>query len=171
MRSSGNNTGKTNFFTRLIDFFYPLFARIMPLQVYHFLVCGTLNTLNDWVLYYLLYHYAVREQIVDLGIVAFSPHIAALIMVTPVTFTVGFLFSKYITFTGSDLRTARQVFRYGAMLLVNFVLSYLSMKLLCDVLGFWATPSKMITTVITTLTSFFVQKYYSFRKTCNETRD
>lgn len=158
-----------DYFVAALDFFYPLFAKIIPLQVYHYLVCGTLNTLNDWVLYYLIYHYVVDEQIVDLGFVAFTPHIAALILVTPITFTVGFVFSKYITFSGSDLKTARQVFRYGEMLVLNFVISYLSMKLLCEGFGFWATPSKMITTVLTTVTGFFVQKHYSFRKRHDET--
>lgn len=157
-----------DYFVAALDFFYPLFAKIIPLQVYHYLVCGTLNTLNDWVLYYLIYHYVVDKQIVDLGFVAFTPHIAALILVTPITFTVGFLFSKYITFSGSDLKTARQVFRYGEMLALNFIISYLSMKLLCEVFGFWATPSKMITTVLTTVTGFFVQKHYSFRKRHDE---
>ncbi len=151
-------------FVRCIDFFYPVFKKIMPLQVYHFLVCGTLNTLNDWFMYYILYHYVVKESLVDLGFIAISPHIAALILVTPITLTVGFLFSKYVTFQGATISTSRQFVRYIIMLSFNFVLSYLSMKMLCDVLGFWATPSKMLTTALTTVVGFFVQKNYSFKR-------
>lgn len=149
--------------TRLIDFAYPPFKKWMPLQVYHYLACGTINTLSDWLLYFLIYNFVVCKQVVDWGWIAFTPHIASLLIVTPITLTIGFCLSKYITFAGSTLRTQRQAVRYTGIIAVNFVLSYLGLKLFCEVLGLWATPSKMLVTVITTICSFLLQKYFSFK--------
>ncbi len=38
------------------------------------------------------------------------------------------------------------------------------MKLLVESLGFWATPSKMITTLISAVYSFLAAKFYTFRR-------
>lgn len=155
--------------TGILDFFYPLFRRMMPRQVYHYLACGTINTLSDWIFYFLIYNYVIQQRIIQItDTVAISPHIASLILVTPITFTVGFLLSKYITFSESDVHTHHQLWRYASILMLNFGISYICMKVLCETLCIWATPSKMITTVITTVISFFLQKYFSFRKSENE---
>lgn len=148
----------------IFDFFFPVFQRWMPKEVYHYLACGTINTLSDWVLYFLIYNYVVHKQIVDLDFIAFSPHIASLIIVTPITFFIGFCLSKYVTFTQSNIQTNQQIKRYAYILAANFLISYFGLKLCCEVLNIWATPAKMITTVFTTLFSYFTQKYYSFKK-------
>ena len=148
----------------LLDFFYPPFRRFLPRQLYDYAACGALNTMQDWVLYFLLYNFVVRKQVVDLGFVAFTPHIASLLIVTPFTLCFGFLLSKYITFRGSEVRTHRQAMRYALIYVVNFLLTYCSLKLLVEVIGIYPTPSKMITTVLTTLVSFTMQKYYTFKK-------
>ena len=147
----------------LLDFFYVPVRRFLPRQVYDYLACGTLNTCQDWVLYFLVYHFVVRKQVVDLHFVAFTPHIASLLIVTPITLAFGFTLSKYITFRGSEVRTRRQALRYALIYAVNFLLTYGSLKLLVETLGFYPTPSKMLTTLLTTLVSFTMQKYYSFR--------
>ena len=59
-------------------------------------------------------------QIVHLGFVAISPHIAAFLIVFPMTFTSGFLLAKYVTFTASELKGRIQLFRYGLPLQVLF---------------------------------------------------
>lgn len=151
-------------FVAILDLTYKPFSRFLPRQAWYYLACGGINTLNDWFLYFIIYNYIIKKSVVDLGFIAFSPHIAALIIVTPITFTLGFCFSKYITFSGSTVKTGHQLWRYASILALNFTVSYFSMKLFCDVLGLWATPSKMLTTGITTLLSFFMQKYFSFRK-------
>jgi putative flippase GtrA len=76
---------------------------------------------------------------------------------------VGFCFSKYITFRHSKLETTRQAFRYAAILGCNWLITYISLKLLVEMAGIYPTPAKMITTVITTLLGFILQKYYSFK--------
>jgi putative flippase GtrA len=49
------------------------------------------------------------------------------------------------------------------MLAFNFLLTYLGLKLLVEIVGFYPTPSKMIITVVTTVVGFLIQKYFSFR--------
>ncbi|MBO4370880.1 MAG: GtrA family protein [Paludibacteraceae bacterium] len=149
---------------RFIDFFYPPLRKWLSLELYHYLACGCLNAVQDWLLYSFFYNIVLRRQIVDLGFFAFEPHSAALIMVTPITFFVGFSFSKYITFRGSEIKTHWQLVRYALILTINFMVSWGCIKLLVEGIGLYPTPSKMITTVITTLISFLLQKYYSFRK-------
>lgn len=149
--------------THILDFFYPLFKRWMSKEVYYFLACGTLNTCCDWVMYFIIYNFIIQKQFIDLGWVVISPHISSLIIVTPITFMVGFCFSKYITFRRSKLETFRQALRYASILAINWIITYLFMKLFVEIVGIYPTPSKMITTVITTLLGFVLQKYYSFQ--------
>lgn len=149
--------------THILDFFYPPFKRWLSKEVYYYLACGTINTCSDWVMYFLIYNFVVQKQFVDFGFVVVSPHILSLIIVTPITFLVGFCFSKYITFKHSSLQTSKQAVRYGFILCCNWFLTYACMKCLVEVVHIYPTPSKMITTVITTLVSFILQKYYSFK--------
>lgn len=149
--------------THILDFFYPPFKRWMSKEVYYYLSCGTINTCSDWVMYFIIHNYIIQKQFIDVGFIVVSPHIASLILVTPITFLVGFCFSKYITFKQSSLQTSKQVFRYASILCCNWFLTYACMKGLVEVIGIYPTPSKMITTVITTLVSFLLQKYYSFK--------
>lgn len=147
-----------------IDFFYPPFGKWLSLELYHYLACGCLNAAQDWVVYSFFYNIVLQRRVVDLGFFAFEPHTAALMLVTPITFFVGFSFSKYITFRGSKIETWQQLLRYGLILLVNFAVSWACIKLLVEHFGLYPTPSKMVTTVVTTVISFTLQKYYSFRK-------
>lgn len=149
--------------THILDFFYPPFKRWMSKEVYYYLACGTINTCCDWVMYFIIHNYIIQKQFIDLGFMVVSPHIASLILVTPITFLVGFCFSKYITFKHSKLETTRQVLRYASILCCNWLITYISLKLLVEMAGIYPTPAKMITTVITTLLGFILQKYYSFK--------
>lgn len=148
---------------KILDFFYPLFSKVLSREFYYYLACGTINTLSDWFLYFIIYNYIVAKQMIDLGFVVISAPIVSLIIVTPITFLIGFLLSKYITFSGSTVKAHRQLYRYALILIANFFISYFCMKFFCEVCGFWATPSKMITTIFTTIFSYLSQKYYSFR--------
>jgi putative flippase GtrA len=149
----------------LIDFFYPPFRKYMNIQFFRYGVSGVANMIFDWVLYFLVYHFVLRQEMLHLGIVTFSSHIAALFITFPVTFISGFLLQKYVTFSSSELRGRIQLFRYFLVLLANLLLNYLGLKILVDFLRFFPTPAKMIVTLFTTLFSYFSQKKYTFKKT------
>lgn len=135
----------------------------MSREFYYYLASGGINTITNWVMYYLIYHYIVCKRFFDLVVVVMSPHIASLCIVTPITLIIGFLLSKNITFSESKIKARTQFLRYSLIIFANFAISYISMKLLVEQAGLWATPSNMITTIITTIFSYLMQKFYSFK--------
>jgi len=149
---------------RLIDFFYPPFRKYMTIQFFRYGVSGVANMVFDWVLFFLVYHFVLRQGMLDLGIITFKPHNAALFITFPVTFLSGFLLQKYVTFSSSQLRGHIQLFRYFQVLLGNLLLNYLGLKILVEFLRFFPTPAKMLITIVTTLFSYFSQKKYTFKK-------
>ncbi|MDX9854849.1 MAG: GtrA family protein [Tenuifilaceae bacterium] len=139
------------------------FKQLVPLDTFTYAVCGASNTAFDIFLYFISYNFILQKQIVDLGFVAISPHIAAFIMAFCITFPTGFLLNKYITFTESKLRGIRQLFRYGLVVLANVGINYVFLKLFVEVFFWYPTPSKIVTTGIAIVFSFFAQKYFTFR--------
>ncbi len=150
--------------THIIDFFYPPFRRFMPVSVFRYLACGGSNVVFDWCLYFVLYNFIFQKTIVDLGFVAFTPHIAALVFSFPISLLTGFYLSHSITFHGSILRRRVQLARYLMIVAINLLINYFCLKIFVEVLGFYPTPSKMITTVFTTIFSYFAQKHFSFKQ-------
>lgn len=149
--------------TIVIDFFYPPFRRFISLQFFRYGVSGVGNILFDWLLYFSIYNFVLKHQMLELGFVTLSSHIAALFFTFPVTLISGFLLQKYVTFTESELTGKTQLYRYSLVVLANLLLNYLGLKLLVDILGIYPTPSKMIVTVITTMFSYFSQKKFTFK--------
>lgn len=149
--------------TIVIDFFYPPFRRFVSLQFFRYGASGAGNIVFDWMLYFSFYNFVLKHQMLDLGFVTLSSHIAALFFTFPVTLISGFLLQKYVTFTESELTGKTQLYRYSLVVAANLLLNYLGLKLLVDILGIYPTPSKMIVTVITTMFSYFSQKKFTFK--------
>jgi putative flippase GtrA len=152
----------------LIDFFYPPFRKYMTIQFFRYGVSGVANMIFDWILFFLVYHFVLRQEMLHLGVVTFSSYIAALFITFPITFLSGFLLQKYVTFSTSELRGKVQLFRYFQVLLANLLLNYLGLKILVEFIHFYATPSKMVVSIFTTIFSYFSQKKYTFKKTTTQ---
>lgn len=148
---------------RIIDWFYFPFLRFIPIEIFRYAATGGANTFFDILLYYFLYRYVLQMQVVELGFVAISPHIAAFIISFPITFTTGFVLAKYITFTASDLMGRIQLFRYGVTVAGAILLNYVFLKLFVEYFGLYATLSKIYTTVIVVTYSYLLQRYFSFK--------
>lgn len=153
--------------TKIIEFFYRPFKKLVPEQLFRYAVCGGGNTVLDWVLYFLIYNYAVGHDLQYFTIAGheycMTPHITTLCIVFPITLFTGFWLNKYVTFTGSNLRGARQLGRYILIVCLNLLINYFGLKLCVDILGWYPTPSKMFITCITVIVSFIGQKYWSFK--------
>jgi putative flippase GtrA len=147
----------------IIDFTYPPFRKLISAQLYRYGVCGGANVVFDWVLYFLVYNFAIQYRDVGLGIVTLSPHIATLVMIFPVVTFSGFLLQKYVTFTASDLRGSTQLVRYLMIVFANLLINYIGLKVFVDGLDFYPTPSKMIITLITVVCSYTGQKRFTFK--------
>ena len=147
----------------LIDTLYikPL-ERVISRQIFGYLLCGAANMALDTLWYFLTYHYVVMARNIDLGIVVVSPHIAALIIVFPITFFTGFLLNRYVAFRATQQRTTKQLFRYALSVVGSILLNYALMKLFVELCYVWPTIAKMMTTIIVALYSFLAAKYFSF---------
>lgn len=151
--------------TRLIDSVYvkPI-NRIFSRDFFRYGVCGVSNMILDAIWYFLIYHYVVSSENIDLGIVVVSPHIMSLIIVFPITFFTGFWLNRNVAFVARKTKTRKQLRRYAISVAGSIVLNYVCMKLFVDCLNFWPTPSKLLTTIISVGYSFLAAKYYTFRK-------
>lgn len=148
---------------QLIDWTFPYFGVFLNKETYRYAFCGGLNTIVDLILYFVLYHFVLQKQELNLYIVAISPHIAAFLIVFPFTFSSGFLLSKYITFTESPLRGRIQLLRYGITVTASIILNYIFLKLFVDILHLYPTPSKFLTTGIVIVFSYFSQRHFTFK--------
>lgn len=146
-----------------IDWFYQPFRQYVPADTFRYGVSGGFNTSLDLLLYFICYNFILQKKVVHLMFVSVSPHIFAFLIVFPITFTTGFILSKYIAFSESYLHGRVQLFRYGLTVLVCFVLKYLLLKLFVDGCHIYATPSNIIATAFTIGYSYFSQKYFTFK--------
>ena len=147
----------------LIDFFYPPFKRILPIQTFRYAVCGGSNMVLDLFLFYFSFNFIFHQQVVDLGFIAVKAYNAALIVSFFVTFPVGFLLSKYIVFDGSSLKSSIQLFRYLLIVAINLVLNYAILNVLVQYLHLYPTIAKMFAIVIIVTFSYLSQKHFTFR--------
>jgi len=148
---------------KTVDWFCFPFLQFIPREIFRYAVTGGLNTIFDLTLYFVFYRFVLDRQIVDLGFIHISAHIAAFMMVFPITFLTGFILAKYVTFNASELRGRIQLFRYGVTVFGAICLNYIFLKLFVEYFGWYATFSKAVTTVIVVMYSYVSQRYFSFK--------
>lgn len=147
----------------VIDWFYTPFSRFVPVVTFRYAATGGFNTAMDIFLYFICYNFILDKTNLSLGFVTISPHISAFLLVFPITFTSGFLFAKYITFSSSDLKGRVQLFRYILIVIGSILLNYLFIKFFVEYCSFYPTIAKLVTTVLVVFYSYFAQRFYTFR--------
>jgi putative flippase GtrA len=155
----------TSVITNIIDLFYikPL-RKIFSQQVFRYLACGATTAILDAIWYYVIYHYIVCEKFIDLGFVVISPHISALCIVFPITFFTGFWLNRNVAFRSTHISSRLQLAKYALTVVGSILLNYACMKFFVESCNIWATPSKMMTTVICAAYSFLAGRYFTFRR-------
>jgi len=148
---------------KFVDFFYPPFKKFMPIEFFRYGVTGAANLLFDWVLFFCFFHFVLQKQMLHLGFVTLSSHIAALALTFPISFLSGFLLQKYVTFTTSHLAGKEQIVRYALVVVLNLLINYFGLKLFVDGFGWFPTPSKMLITIIAVCVSYISQKKFTFK--------
>lgn len=161
MQNTLEKTGK--FIRDIIDWFYFPILRFIPQEVFRYAATGGSNTLFDLLLYFVFYQFLLKGQIVELGFVAVSAHIAAFLMVFPITFTSGFLLNKYVTFSASSIKSRIQLFRYMLAVSGSILLNYVFLKFFVEYCGWYAPLSKLATTTIVIVYSYLMQRYFTFQ--------
>lgn len=143
-------------------FYWPVF-HFIPLKTFKYAACGATTVMVELIVYFCSHNYWFEQQDVHFLGLTLSSHIAAFVVAFAISFPVGFILNKFIVFTESELRGRVQLFRYGLIVFSCVGLNYLFLKLFVDGFGWYATPSKALTTAIVTVYSYFSQQYFSFK--------
>lgn len=149
----------------LIDKFYirPI-SKFIPQEVFRYGVCGGVNMVLDIVWYFIIYHYIVALRYIDLGVVVISPHVAALIIVFPITFFTGFWLNRNVAFRATEFGQGWQLVKYSLTVLGSILLNYVCIKFFVEFCHIWATPAKAMTTVVSVAYSYLAGRYFTFKK-------
>ncbi len=153
-----------NFILPAIDFLYPLFKRLMPIQTFRYAVSGTANTFLGLLAYYITYKYILQGRDFDFEFYAFKSHVAALLVSFVITFIAGFFLMKYVVFDDSKMRGHVQMFRYLMVCLFNLVLNYVLLKIAVEMWHIYPVFAQVGTTVIVILFSYLAQRHFTFKK-------
>jgi len=153
-----------SFVINFIDFFYPLFKKFMTLQMFRYAACGGGNFVLNVLIYFISYNYILDKQVLDLGFIAFTPHIAAFFIAFCFTFPIGFYLSMFVVFQGSYLKRRIQLVRYLLVVIACVILNYILLKFFVEQLGFYPTPSLITTAGVVILFSYLSQRHFSFRQ-------
>jgi putative flippase GtrA len=152
-----------NFLLTVLDFFYPIFKRFMPLQTYRYAACGGANTILDITLFSIFENKFKQNGIIHFQYFAVSPHIAAMIAAFVITFPIGFYYSRYLVFNESNLRGRVQLVRYFSTVLACIALNYMFLKFFIEQLHLNPIISKIITTIFVVTFSYLSQKHFTFK--------
>jgi putative flippase GtrA len=147
----------------VVDLFYPVFKKVMPLQTFRYAACGGFNTLLDISLFFVSYNFILKKQPVHIGFLTIGAHIAAFLIGFMVTFPIGFYLSRYVVFQETSVKKAKQLAKYFTVVFGCLILNYAFLKLFVDLFGWYPTPSKILTTVFVVAFSYVSQKNFTFK--------
>jgi putative flippase GtrA len=80
-----------------------------------------------------------------------------------VSFPVGFLLSKYVVFTTSNLKGRIQLFRYALLVAMCILLNYVFLKFFVEWCHLFPTAAKIITTALVAVFSYVSQRNFTFK--------
>ena len=136
---------------------------MMPLKTFRYAACGGANTILDISLFFVAYNYILHKQIINLGWVSISPHIASFIISFCITFPIGFYLSRYVVFQETTVTKSKQLMKYFIVVLGCVLLNYGFLKLFVDKLGWYPTLAKIVTTFFVVIFSYTSQKNFTFK--------
>lgn len=149
---------------RFLDIFYPIFRPFLNRQTYYYAACGGGNMILDLLLYFVAYNFIFDKEILQItNVIAFEPYIAALLFSFIITFPTGFLLSKYVVWTESNIKGGIQLFRYFLLVIANLFLNYILLKIFVEVFHIYPTVSKLLTIIIVVSFSYLTQKHFTFK--------
>ena len=147
----------------MIDWFYPIFKKMMPLKTFRYAACGGVNTILDIGLFFVAYNYILHKQIIQFGWLSISPHIASFMISFCITFPIGFYLSRYVVFQETTVTKRKQLMKYFIVVLGCILLNYVFLKLFVDQFGWYPTMAKIATTFFVVIFSYTSQKNFTFK--------
>jgi putative flippase GtrA len=174
-----------NIIVGTIDFFYPPFKRIMPLQTFRYAACGGGNMVLGFLVFTGVFHLIASLSHFSLGVInftvanmnvggatvlmmqsdvfTFKVHSFALSCSSAIVFIVGFLLNKYVVFTTSNLKGRIQLFRYILATISSFCINYFLLNAMVLYLHMYPVLAQVIVTAIVVTISYFMQQYFTFK--------
>jgi putative flippase GtrA len=146
-----------------IDFFYPPFSKVMPLQTFRYAACGGANTVLGFLIYSIAWKFIFKEHILHIGGFALTSYVASLILAFLINFPLGFILMKYVVFIDSNIRGHIQFFRYFFVFISNLVLNYFLLKVLVERVYINAILAQLISTAIVIFVSYLLQRHFTFK--------
>lgn len=153
-----------DFILPIIDFFYPPFKRLMPLQTFRYAVSGAGNTFLGLLGYYITYKFVLQGRDFHFGFYAFKSHVAALFVSFWVSFIIGFFLMKYVVFDDSKIKGHVQLVRYFLVNVFNLVLNYILLKITVEKWHIYPVFAQIGTTIVVILFSYLAQRHFTFKK-------
>jgi putative flippase GtrA len=147
----------------VVDWFYPMFKKLMPLQTFRYAACGGFNTALDILIFFISYNFILNKSVVHIWFTAISPHIAAFLIAFVITFPIGFYLSRYVVWQETSTKKRIQLFRYLLVVVACILLNYVFLKLFVEHWGWYPTPSKIVTAVFVIAFSYVAQRNFSFK--------
>lgn len=148
-------------------FFYRIFKKWLPYDVYAYLAVGGLNTALNILIFAVFYEWILPKQgiwILDFTIQSYS---IALLLAFFATIPTGFWLSKNFAFKQAEeplKKTPKQLFKYLFVVGQGLGSDYLILKSLVLFLEMEPTLAKLISTGIVLTVNFLLQKYFTFKK-------
>ena len=147
----------------VIEWFYPLFKKVMTLQTFRYAACGGANTVLDILLFFVSYNFILHKAIIHIDWLTVSPHIASFIISFCITFPLGFYLSRYVVFKETSVAKRTQLMKYFFVVFGCVMLNYIFLKFFVDYLGWYPTLAKIVTTFFVVIFSYTSQKNFTFK--------
>ncbi len=135
----------------------------LPEQTYLYAACGGINLAWDIFVRSVTNYIVLQEENFITPFYTFTPDIAAFLVAFAHSFPTGFLMSKYVVWTDSNIGGRKQLFRYFMVVLLCFVLNIGFIKLFAHVFKLTFLPSALFAAVFVIITSYLLQRFFSFK--------
>jgi putative flippase GtrA len=147
----------------IIDFFHRPFSRWIDEQTFRYLASGSSGAALNILVYWVSYNFILRKQDIHLPFMTMRATIGAAVIAFVISTPYGFLMSRHIVFSESNLKTRVQVFRYLMTVAACAVLTYLFLPFFNEVCGIYPTPSSILTTAVVAVFSYVSQRFFTFK--------
>ncbi|MFI3262047.1 MAG: GtrA family protein [Rikenellaceae bacterium] len=144
-------------------FYFPFIRKFIPLETFRYGFCGGANMVLDMIIYFLIYHFVLQQNDVNLGVVVISSEIMAFLLTMPIIFFTGFWLAKHISFKNESDKTTIQQAKYLLVVCINILTKYWGLKLFILVFNIYPSISNALVTVVTVIISYCLQKRFTFK--------
>ncbi len=149
----------------VLDFFYPIFEKLFPFDMYAYLAVGAGNTALNIVLFALCYQFILPPEKVNICGLQIASYTVSLIFAFIATVPTGFWLAKHFAFRSKSIpgQSFKQLGKYFLVVLQGLGSDYLLLIGFILLAGFHPTMAKLLSTLIVLSVNFLLQKYFTFQ--------